>query len=80
MTQLDVFQTVKKVTLEVLPFLPPEEVSIEKNLKDLGANSIDRMEVVTRSMESLGIKVPLMEFGKVKNLEGLVDVLHRFAN
>jgi polyketide biosynthesis acyl carrier protein len=80
LTQLDVFQTVKKVTLEVLPFLPPEEVSIEKNLKDLGANSIDRMEVVTRSMESLGIKVPLMEFGKVKNLEGLVDVLHRFAN
>jgi polyketide biosynthesis acyl carrier protein len=80
LTQLDVFQIVKKVTLEVLPFLPPEEVSIEKNLKDLGANSIDRMEVVTRSMESLGIKVPLMEFGKVKNLEGLVDVLHRFAN
>lgn len=80
MTQLDVFQTVKRVTLEVLPFLPPEGVSIEKNLKDLGANSIDRMEVVTRSMESLGIKVPLVEFGKVKNLEGLVDVLHRFTN
>ncbi|MDQ1350636.1 MAG: polyketide biosynthesis acyl carrier protein [Acidobacteriota bacterium] len=80
MTQLDVFQTVKRVTLEVLPFLPPEEVSIEKSLKDLGANSIDRMEVVTRSMESLGIKVPLVEFGKVKNLEGLVDVLQRFAN
>lgn len=80
MSELDVFQVVKKVTSEVLPFLPPDNITIEKNLKELGANSIDRMEVVTRSMEELGIKVPLVEFGKVKNLEGLVNVLHRFTN
>lgn len=77
MTQDEVFQAVKKVTMEVLPFLPAKEVTIEKELKDLGANSIDRMEVVTRSMEDLGLKVPLVEFGKVKNIKGLVDVLHK---
>ncbi|UCH94137.1 MAG: acyl carrier protein [Candidatus Aminicenantes bacterium] len=79
MTHEEVFQAVKKVTLEVLPFLPPAEVTIEKNLKDLGANSIDRMEVVTRSLEALGVKIPLVEFGKVKNLRGLVEVLKKFA-
>jgi polyketide biosynthesis acyl carrier protein len=79
-TQEDVFQTVKKVTLEVLPFLAPEHVTMQKNLKDLGANSIDRMEVVTRSLEMLELNIPLVEFGKVKDLRGLVEVLHRFGN
>jgi len=80
LSELDVFQLVKRITSEVLPFLPPDDITIEKNLKDLGANSIDRVEVVTRSMEELGIKVPLVEFGKVKDLESLVNVLHRFTN
>lgn len=79
MTQQDIFQTVKSVTLEVLPFLPPEEVSIEKSLKDLGANSIDRMEVVTRSLERMELRIPLVEFGKVKNLQELVEVFYRFV-
>ena len=80
MTQQDVFHTVKKMTLEVLPFIPADDITIGKSLVDLGANSIDRMEVVTRSMEELGIKVPMIEFGKVKDLQGLVDVLHKFTN
>jgi polyketide biosynthesis acyl carrier protein len=80
MNQQDVFQVVKKVTLEVLPFLPPEKVTIEKSLKDLGANSIDRMEVVTRSLEMLELNIPLVEFGKVKNLRELVDVFNKFVN
>jgi polyketide biosynthesis acyl carrier protein len=80
MNQQYVFQVVKKVTLEVLPFLPPEKVTIEKSLKDLGANSIDRMEVVTRSLEMLELDIPLVEFGKVKNLRELVEVFEKFVN
>jgi polyketide biosynthesis acyl carrier protein len=79
MNQQELFQVVKKVTLEVLPFLPPGEVTMEKSLKDLGANSIDRMEVVTRSLEMLELNIPLVEFAKVKSLRGLVDVLNQFS-
>ncbi|MBO9699896.1 MAG: acyl carrier protein [Sporocytophaga sp.] len=70
-----VYEVVKNVIMEVLPDLNPEMISIEKNLKELGANSIDRMEVVTISMEELGIKLPLMSFAQVSNIEGLVKVL-----
>jgi polyketide biosynthesis acyl carrier protein len=79
-TPENVFQTVRKVTLEVLPFLSPEQVTMEKSLKDLGANSIDRMEVVTRSLEMLGLDIPLVEFAKVKDLRGLVEVLHQLGS
>jgi polyketide biosynthesis acyl carrier protein len=70
-----VFEVVKNVISEILPDVKPEQISIEQNLRDLGANSIDRMEVVTMSMENLGVKLPLMSFAQVSNIQGLVDVL-----
>lgn len=76
MTEAETFEVVKKVILEILPFLSASDVSVDRSLKDLGANSIDRMEVVTQSMEELGLKIPMVEFGKVQNIKGLVGLLH----
>ena len=45
-----VFEVVRKVIAEILPGVRSELISSEKSLKELGANSIDRMEVVTMSM------------------------------
>ena len=70
-----VFEVVKNVISEILPGVKSELISNEKSLKELGANSIDRMEVVTMSMEELGLKIPLMSFAEVSNIEGLVEVL-----
>lgn len=75
MTKDEVFGVVKQAILEVLPDLSADQISIDKNLTELGANSVDRMEVVTMSMEGLGLKIPLMSFAGVVNLSGLVDVL-----
>lgn len=75
MSKDHVFEVVKNVVMEILPDVKPEQISLERSLRDLGANSIDRMEVVTMSMEELGLKIPLMSFAHVSNIEGLVDVL-----
>ena len=75
MSKKHVFEVVKNVISEILPDVQSDLISIEKSLKELGANSIDRMEVVTMSMEELGLKIPLMSFAQVSNIEGLVDVL-----
>lgn len=75
MSKEKVYETVKQVVMEILPDVNEADISIEKQLKDLGANSIDRMEVVTMSMEELGLKLPLMSFAQVSNIEGLVNVL-----
>ena len=80
MNKEDVFQVVKKNIFEVLPFLSGKDIRIENNLKDLGANSIDRVEIVTLSMEDLKVKIPPTEFGDVKNLETLVDLLLQKVN
>jgi polyketide biosynthesis acyl carrier protein len=79
MTKEEVFQVVKDSIIEFLPDVSPEQIEISLSLKDLGANSVDRMDIVINSMESLGIKIPLVEFGKVNNIQGLVDLLYERA-
>jgi polyketide biosynthesis acyl carrier protein len=76
MTKDDVFSVVKNSILQILPDVDPARIDIGGQLRDLGANSIDRMEVVTLSMEELGVKIPLMSFAKVANIRDLVDVLN----
>jgi len=71
----NIFLVVKGAIADVLPDVDTEAVSIEQNLKSLGANSIDRTEIVMSSMEKLGIKMPLVSFGGVENIEDMVDVM-----
>ena len=75
-----IFEVVKANTLKVLVDLKPEEVTIDKSLTDLGANSIDRVEVAMYSMEELNLEVPRMELRGISNLRGLVDLLYRHAS
>lgn len=51
-----------------------------KSMKELGANSIDIVEVVSCSMRDLRIKVPRSELADLKNVDELVDLLFKVAN
>ncbi|MCP4138404.1 MAG: acyl carrier protein [bacterium] len=73
MTHDEIFQLIKNNVLEILPEIPSEEILIDISLKDLGANSIDRVEIITMTMEDLGIKIPMVDFGNIKNIRGLAD-------
>jgi polyketide biosynthesis acyl carrier protein len=70
-----IFAAVRRNILEILPQVSPKAISPDKSLVDLGANSVDRMEVVTLTMEDLGVKIPLMSFAGVSDIGGLVSVL-----
>jgi polyketide biosynthesis acyl carrier protein len=79
MTNAEIFETVKQNVLKVLPDLQPDDVTTEGTLTDLGANSVDRADVVTMSMEDLGLTVPVSEFQEVHDIRSLVDVLARHS-
>ena len=66
----------KSIIVEILPEIDSEQISIEDSLKEIGANSIDRMDIIIETMEKLGVKIPLVEFGQLKNIEGIVDLLY----
>ncbi|MBV9488742.1 MAG: acyl carrier protein [Verrucomicrobia bacterium] len=72
-----IFEVVKANTLRVLPDLRPEEVALNRSLTDLGANSVDRVEVVICSLEDLNLRIPTWRLHGLRNLADLVDLLYQ---
>lgn len=70
---------VKKHLMEVVPDITESDIDLSKSMKDLGANSLDMVEVVSCAMRELKVKVPRSELSKLTNMDGLVDMLHTAA-
>jgi polyketide biosynthesis acyl carrier protein len=47
----------------------------EDSLKDLGANSIDRAEIIIGVIRELELRINLMEFGNCRNIAGIINVI-----
>lgn len=78
-SQQEIFEVVKQNTIKVLMDVDPSLITLDTSLTELGANSIDRVEVVMYSMEQLGIEVPRTEFRGVRDISTLVDLLHSYC-
>lgn len=61
---------------ELIPELKGREIKLSDTLEDLGANSMDRADIIMMSMEALALKIPRVELFRTKNIGGLVDVLY----
>ncbi|GAA3273729.1 MULTISPECIES: phosphopantetheine-binding protein [Dactylosporangium] len=74
-----VMEAIRRSVLEVLPELEASQVTEEVSLTDLGANSIDRTDVVTMTMDDLGVSVPVGEFRDVRDIGSLARLLRRHS-
>lgn len=75
-----IFEVIKSNVCKVLFDIDPAIVSPEKKLADLGANSVDRVEITMYSMEELGLKIPRVELHGVENLQCLVELFYKRLN
>lgn len=80
MTRDAVLEVVKRHLVATVEDLEGKEIDPARSMKDLGANSLDMVEVVSSCMRELKIKVPRAELNKLANIDELVDLLHRTAN
>lgn len=80
MTREQILSVVTKHLVDAVDGLTPEKVDPKKSMKDMGANSLDIVEVVSSSMRELKIKVPRSELAKLSTIDGLVDLLFDTAN
>ena len=51
------------------------EIDPSQSMKDLGATSLDMVEVVSCSMRELKVKVPRAKLNDLKNIDELVSLL-----
>ena len=75
MNKKDIVLTIQEHTWVVVPKLEGYQFQQNDSLQDLGANSIDRSEIIMMTLESLSLKTPLIEFARAENIENLAGIL-----
>lgn len=76
MNKEEIFEIITRHAREVIPGLKDHRFQANDALKDLGANSIDRSEIVMMTLESLSLNIPLIEIAGAGNIGELASILH----
>ena len=74
-----VTEVVLALVRETLPDVPADLVVPARSMTELGATSIDRVDVATLAMESLGVRVPNEALAGVASIGDLIDLLRQYA-
>lgn len=76
MNQQQIFELIVKNTREVVYELEEHQFSQNDSLKDLGANSIDRSEIIMMTLEDMAVNMPMIELAKAENMGQLASIIH----
>jgi acyl carrier protein len=79
MTRDQIFAVVRANIMNIVEGVPPDAVSEDVSMRDLGADSLQIVEVVSRSMKELRLKVPRTELSRASNLRDLLDLFEKAA-
>lgn len=71
--------TLKKHVIATIDGVTEETLAGAKTLGEIGASSLDVVEIVSSTMRELKIKVPRSELMLVESLDELVDLLHKHS-
>lgn len=76
MNKEDIIKLIARHTCEVIPELTGHNFKPGDRLVDLGANSVDRAEIITITMEALSLQIPRVELFGANNIGELADALY----
>jgi polyketide biosynthesis acyl carrier protein len=72
----EIFALMTKQAGEVIPRLEQHDFQWTDSLRALGANSIDRSEIVMMTLEVMELDIPLAETIRAENIGELAALLH----
>lgn len=72
----NIFKLIVAHTREVVPELEGHDFKRSDSLKELGADSVDRSEILIKTMESLSLNIPAVALYGPKNLGELAEVIY----
>jgi len=73
----DVLERVKKVTVEKLSVKEEEVVEAASFTEDLGADSLDVVELVMALEDEFGVEIPDDEVGSIKTVGAAVEYIEK---
>ncbi|WP_281988840.1 phosphopantetheine-binding protein [Aquimarina aggregata] len=69
----EIVMTIRQNLLEIIPELEGQDFSTTDVLTDLGANSLDRGELITLTLERLDLDISRIEFVGIETIDELAD-------
>lgn len=79
MNQQQIFEIIVNHTREVVPELEAHTFQQTDSLRALGANSVDRADIIMMTLESLSLSIPLNELASAANIGELAGLIHAKA-
>ena len=71
----EIINVIKENLFGILPELDKERVSNDDSFVDLGANSVDRAELLMLTLERLNVEVSRIEFVSAQTINHLADLI-----
>lgn len=78
-TREQIAAVIKKHAIETIDGLTEDAIDSAQSLADVGASSLDLVEIVSASMRELKVKVPRSELMLIESVSELTDLLHKHA-
>lgn len=77
MTRDQIFEVLKENMFKIVEGSRDVPISETASMKDYGADSLEMVEVVSRSMKQLKVKIQRTELATAKNLKDLLDLFEK---
>ena len=79
MTRQEIFEVLRTNMYKIVEGSRDVDIAEDKSMKDYGADSLEMVEVVSRSMKQMKLKIPRTELSMAKNLKDLLDLFEKAA-
>lgn len=76
MSTEEILDIIKDKIVELLPELDKDNISKNDSMKSLGANSMDRFDIISDTMNETKIRVPFVEFGNLSSIGAVAELLY----
>jgi len=79
MTRAEMFEVVKANIERIVEEAAGREITESTNMVELGADSLQVVEVVSRSIKEVRLRVPRTELANARTVKDLLDLFERSA-
>ncbi|KFF11201.1 phosphopantetheine-binding protein [Flavobacterium hydatis] len=70
-----IIEQIRENLLEIIPELEGTTISNDEKLSDIGANSIDRAELIALTLEQLEKEIPRIELAGAQTINELAELI-----
>jgi polyketide biosynthesis acyl carrier protein len=70
-----IIEQIRENLIEIIPELEEKTISNDEKLSDIGANSIDRAELIALTLEQLEKEIPRIELAGAQTINELAELI-----